>query len=133
MKVARLEPYALAALRIVAGFLFSLHGFQKLFGMFGGMGGGGGRATLGSLVWFAGALECFGGLLILAGLFTRPVAFLLAGQMAFAYFTRHAPRAFWPILNGGELAALYAFLFLFFSAAGPGTLSLDAAVRGKRR
>src|SRR5262245_39360437 len=100
MKLPRLETYALSALRIVAGFLFSLHGFQKLFGMFGGMGGAGASATPGTLVWFAGVLECFGGLLILAGLLTRPVAFLLSGEMAFAYFTRHAPRSLWPIANG---------------------------------
>jgi len=133
MKLNRLEPYTLAALRIVGGFLFSLHGFQKLFGMFGGLGGSGAQATLGSLTWFAGVLECFGGLLIVAGLFTRPVAFLLSGQMAVAYFMRHAPRGFWPNLNGGELAALYCFLFLFITAAGPGAFSLDRSVRGKRK
>ncbi len=126
-----LEPRALSVLRIIAGFTFSLHGFQKLFGAFGGLGGQGGTAAFGSLLWTAGVLECFGGVLILLGLFTRPVAFLLCGEMAVAYFTRHAPRAFWPILNGGELAVLYCFIFLYLSIAGPGPVSLDRLMRKK--
>ncbi len=126
-----IEPRALSVLRIIAGFTFSLHGFQKLFGAFGGIGGEGGTAVLGSLVWTAGVLECFGGLLTAVGLFTRPVAFLLCGQMAVAYFRSHAQAGFWPILNGGELAALYCFIFLYLSIAGGGSISLDRLIRKK--
>jgi putative oxidoreductase len=123
--VAALEPYLRSIARIVIGFLFSLHGFQKLFGAFGGLGGKGARAELFSLMWTAGVLETFGGILLAVGLFTRPVAFVLAGQMAVAYFKQHAPNSFWPIVNAGELAALYCFVFLWFSAAGAGPLSAD--------
>src|SRR2546425_886366 len=119
-----LEPYFRSLLRIVAGFTFSLHGFQKLLGVFGGMGGKGATAHFFSLFWLAGVLELFGGLLILLGLGTRPVAFLLCGEMAVAYFRTHYPRNFWPILNGGELAVVYCFLFLYFFAAGAGPWSL---------
>jgi len=126
-----LEPYAHSLLRIIAGFTFSLHGFQKLFGYFGGMGHGA-RAHFPSELWVAGVLECFGGLLILSGLFTRPVAFLLCGEMAVAYFKQHAPRGFWPINNGGELAVLYCFLFLYLVSSGAGPWSLDWLVRKKK-
>ena len=126
-----LEPRALSLLRIIAGFTFSLHGFQKVFGLFGGLGGTGATATFGSLVWTAGVLEAFGGLLVLLGLFTKPVAFLLAGEMAVAYFLRHSPRGFWPLQNSGELAVLYCFLFLYLSLAGPGPVSLDRLIRRK--
>jgi len=131
MTVASLEPHIRSLTRVVVGFLFSLHGFQKLFGYFGGMGGKGGTADLFSLIGLAGVLEAFGGILIALGLFTRPVAFLLSGQMAFAYFQAHAPRGFWPIQNGGELAALYCFVFLWYAAAGAGPWSLDRAI-GRR-
>lgn len=130
-KLAFLEPYARSALRLVAGFTFSLHGFQKLFGLFGGLGGSGATAAFPSLIWLAGVLEAFGGLLLLLGLFTRPVAFLLCGQMAVAYFTRHAPQGFWPLVNRGELAVLYCFIFLYLFTAGPGPLSLERLF-GKR-
>jgi putative oxidoreductase len=125
----RLQPVILSLLRIVAGFTFSLHGFQKLFGLFGGMGGKGATAALFSLPWSAGVLEAFGGILIMLGLFTRPVAFLLSGEMAVAYFLRHARGSVWPILNGGELAALYCFLFLYLVFAGPGSWSTDRIIR----
>ncbi len=131
MDFRKYEPYARSVLRIVVGFLFSLHGFQKLPGFFGGLGGGA-TAQFPSLLWFAGFLELVGGLLILAGLFTRPVAFVLAGEMAFAYFTQHAPKGLWPILNMGELAILYCFTFLYFVFAGPGPISLDRLIRGTR-
>jgi putative oxidoreductase len=127
----RFQPYALSLLRIVTGFTFALHGMQKLFGAFGGMGGKGGTADLFSLLWAAGILECFGGLLVCVGLYTRLVAFILSGQMAVAYFSAHAPRSFWPIVSGGELAALYCFIFFYFVFAGPGPWSLDRAARGK--
>lgn len=125
----RFRSVAHNGLRIVAGLLFWQHGAQKLLGWFGGFGGTpGGTAELFSLMGLAGALEFFGGILILAGLFTRGTAFVLSGQMAVAYFMAHFPRGFWPIENQGETAALYAFLFLLLAALGPGSFSLDAAL-----
>lgn len=129
--LAAWQPAVRSVLRIVAAFLFSLHGMQKLFGFFGGMGGQGGVAAFPSLPWWAGVLEVGGGLLLLLGLFSRPVAFLLSGQMAVAYFMAHFPRGFLPIQNGGELAALYSFIFLYLCFAGPGPLSLDGLIRKK--
>ena len=129
MKLGTWEPFARSALRMIAGFTFSLHGLQKFLGFFGGMGGHGGTAPVLSLLWTAGVLETFGGLLLILGLFTRPVAFLLAGEMAFAYFRAHQPRGLWPIQNGGELAVLYCFVFLYIYTAGPGPLSLDRLFR----
>lgn len=123
--------YALALLRIVTAFLYCCHGAQKLFGAFGGMGGHGARAKFVSLMWIAGVLEFFGGLLIGVGLGTRIVAFLLCGEMAVAYFRQHFPQGLFPIHNGGELAVLYCFVFLYLVAAGPGAFSLDA-MRGRR-
>jgi putative oxidoreductase len=129
MKLGTWEPFARSALRMIAGFTFSLHGLQKFLGFFGGMGGHGGTAPVLSLLWTAGVLETFGGLLLILGLFTRPVAFLLAGEMAFAYLRAHQPRGLWPIQNGGELAVLYCFVFLYLYTAGPGPLSLDRLFR----
>jgi len=122
------EPYARSVLRIVAGFTFSLHGMQKLLGFFGGFGGKGATAPFGSLFWFAGGLELIGGLLILVGLFTSPVAFILCGEMAVAYFKMHLPHGFNPLLNHGELAVLYCFIFLYLGTAGAGPLSLDSLI-----
>jgi putative oxidoreductase len=121
--LAPYEPMLRSLLRIMAAFTFSLHGWQKFFGAFGGLGGF--KPPVGSMLGMAGVLETFGGALIILGLFTRPVAFLLAGEMAIGYFRTHAPRGFWPLLNGGELAVFYCFLFLWLSAAGPGPWSLD--------
>ena len=98
-----IETYARSILRVVVGLLFCCHGLQKLVGMFGGMGGKGAVAAFPSLLWFAAVLEAAGGLVILIGLCTRPVAFVLCGEMAVAYFRAHAPRRLWPIQNGGEL------------------------------
>jgi len=128
-KIAPSEPYARSLLRIIVGFSFSLHGFQKLFGLFGGMGGAGAKAAFLSLPWIAGCLETFGGLLLLLGLLTRPAAFILCGEMAVAYFMVHFPRGFWPLRNGGELAVLYCFVYLSLIAAGPGPWSLDHLLR----
>ena len=125
------QGYARSVLRVIAGVLFSLHGYQKLLGLFGGMGGQGATAHIWSELWVAGVLETAGGALLILGLFTRPVAFLLCGEMAVAYFHHHLPRGFWPILNGGELAVLYCFIFLYLVAAGPGSISLDRLVRHK--
>lgn len=115
-----LSNYAYAALRVVAGFLFACHGVQKLFGALGGN-----QVELASMLGMAGIIELVGGGLIAVGLFTPIVAFIASGQMAVAYFMAHAPRALWPIMNGGELAALYCFLFLFLSTRDSGPLSLD--------
>jgi len=129
--VSSFESYTLALLRIVTGFLFVEHGVQKLFGAFGGLGGGGRRAALFSLLWIASVIETAGGPLIILGLFTRPIAFLLCGEMAFAYFIRHAPQGFWPLRNGGEATVLYCFIFLYLVNAGPGAFSLDRWIRKK--
>lgn len=127
--IARLEPCARSLLRIIAGFTFSLHGFQKLFGLFGGMGGSGAKAVFLSLPWVAGFLEALGGLLIILGFLTRPTAFILSGEMAVAYFMVHFPRGFWPLRNGGELAVLYCFVYLYLAAAGPGPWSVSHLLR----
>ena len=119
--LGRYSPYIYALLRIVAGFLFSLHGVQKLFGALGGQ-----SVELMSQMGLAGVIELVGGVLIAIGLFTSPVAFLASGEMAVAYFQAHYPRGFWPIMNGGELAVLYCFLFLYFAAVGSGKWSVDA-------
>ncbi len=120
-----------ALLRFVAGVMFMLHGGQKLFGWFGGPGGQGGTVELASLMGLAGILEVVGGALIIIGLFTRPVAFVLSGEMAVAYFMAHLPSGFWPIENRGEPAALFAFIFLFLAFNGAGPFSADA-LRGDR-
>jgi putative oxidoreductase len=120
-----------ALLRIAAGLMFMLHGGQKLFGWFGGPGGNGGTVELASLYGVAGILELVGGALIIIGLLTRPVAFLLSGEMAVAYFMSHLPNGFWPIENRGEPAALFSFIFLFLAFNGAGPLSVDAARRGR--
>ncbi|MEI9814432.1 MAG: DoxX family protein [Acidobacteriota bacterium] len=114
------EPQLRSVLRVIAGFTFSLHGYQKLFGLFGGP-----QVGLGSMIGLASVLETIGGGLIILGLFTRPAAFLLSGQMAVAYFMVHFPMSFWPIVNGGEITVLYCFIFLWLSAAGAGSWSLD--------
>ena len=121
--------YAHAALRIVSGFLFFQHGYPKLFGSLPGSGEAEAAAELLSIFWWSGVLEVVGGLLIMIGLFTRPVAFIVAGEMAVAYFWRHAPQGFWPGSNRGELAALYCFVFLYLAAAGGGIWSLEATLR----
>jgi putative oxidoreductase len=125
------SPHFRSLLRIIAAFCFMQHGMMKLFAYPQGMGPGGATASPFTQVWVAGILETFGGGLLLLGLFTRPVAFLLSGEMAVAYFQFHAPRGFWPIMNGGEVVVLFCFAWLYFSAAGAGPLSLDAALRKK--
>jgi putative oxidoreductase len=119
-------PYLLSILRIVAAFLFIQFGTAKLYGLPAPIMPGGGTAPFGSLVWFAGMLESYGGLLLLIGFFTRPVAFILSGEMAVAYFKGHAPQGFWPVLNQGHPAIMFCFIFLYLSAAGAGPWSLDA-------
>ncbi len=121
-----------SVLRIVAAFIFVQSGTVKLFAFPIGIPPNGTRAAFLSEFWFAGVLETFGGALLLVGLFTRPVAFLVAGEMAVAYFQFSQPISFWTVANNGVAAALYAFLWLYFSAAGPGPWSLDA-IRAKKR
>jgi putative oxidoreductase len=128
---ASLQPYARSAMRVVVGFLFMEHGLQKILGLLGGLGGHGATAHFPSWIWLAGILEAIGGPLILIGLFTRPVAVILCGEMAVAYFWMHFPLGFWPLLNHGELAVLYCFVFLYLAAAGPGPVSADAILRKK--
>jgi len=123
-------PQMQSLLRVVAGAMFLLAGTMKIFAFPAGMPPNGGTAVFPSQIWIGGALEVVCGGLLLLGLFTRPAAFLMAGQMAVAYFQFHAPGGFWPILNNGVTAVLYCFVWLFFSAAGPGSWSLDAR-RGK--
>lgn len=126
-----LTPSLLSVLRIAAAFLFMQFGTAKLFAFPAAIMPGGGTAPAGSLVWVAAILEAFGGALLLLGLLTRPVAFLLSGEMAVAYFYGHAPQGFWPVLNQGAPAALFSFVFLYLSAAGGGPWSLDALRRGR--
>ena len=121
---SRWSLYLLSMLRIVAAFTFITHGTQKLFAF--PVLEPRNPVPLLSLFGVAGALELVGGSLLLLGLFTRPVAFLLSGEMAVAYFVAHASRSCWPILNRGEVVVLFCFLWLFLAAAGPGPWSLDA-------
>ena len=124
----RWSPQLLSLARIAFGITFIEHGTQKMFGVPGHSW----HAPVFALTMLgaAGVIETVGGTLMWLGLFTRPVAFVLSGQMAVAYFTQHYPRGFWPIMNGGELAVLFAFLWLFFCAAGPGPISVDR-LRGR--
>jgi len=119
-------PRLLSVLRIVSAFMFVEHGLQKWLAYPVPRPS---PTILWSLSGAAGVLELLGGLFLLLGLFTRPVAFVLSGLMAFAYFIAHAPRGFWPIVNGGELAVLYCFVFLYLSVAGGGPWSVDRWVR----
>jgi len=115
----RFEPYAYALLRIVAGLLFLFHGLQKF-----GIMGGGMVPMLGKL-GLAAIIELVGGGLMMVGFMTSPIAFLASGEMAYAYFSAHLPKGTWPIQNGGEPAALFAFIFLYISTRGAGMLSID--------
>ncbi len=122
-------PQLLSVLRIMVAFLFMQHGGEKLFSfpapfIF--------HVPAFSLIWFAGVLEVLGGFLILIGLFTRLVAFVLSGEMAFAYFMMHAPQGFWPVLNHGEAAVFYCFAFLYMAAAGGGAWSVDKLICGRK-
>jgi putative oxidoreductase len=121
-------------LRVITGALFIQHGVQKLFGLLVSASQlWNGPPPVFSQFWFAGVLEVFGGILIVLGLFTRPVAFLLSGEMAVAYFQAHFPRSFWPVLNGGENVVLFCFVFLYLFVTGAGPYSLDAVLRTRRQ
>lgn len=122
--LSKFSPHLLSVLRIMSALLFMQHGTAKLLGfpaveMFAT------PPEVGTLIWFTGVLELVGGALLALGLFTRPVAFVLSGMMAVAYWMAHAPQSFFPIINQGELAALYSFTFLYIAAAGPGAWALD--------
>ena len=132
-KWSAMAPRLLSLLRIVAAFIFVLSGTLKLWAFPIGMPPNGGTAQLLTEVWFAGVLETFGGTLLLLGLFTRPVAFLLSGEMAVAYFQFSFPVSFWPVANNGVAAAVYCFLWLYISAAGAGPWSLDAKWRKRSK
>lgn len=127
--IGKYRPQALSVLRIVAALLFIAHGTQKLLAF--PAGGMPGPVDYFSLMGLAGLLELFGGLAVLVGFFTRPVAFVLSGLMAFAYWMGHAPRDFFPVNNGGDAAILFCFVFLYLVFAGPGPWSVDAA-RGQK-
>jgi len=120
-------PRVLSVLRIVTAFLVMAHGAQKLFGFLAAPSMT--SPPTFSQMWVGGVLEFFGGALLLVGLFTRPVAFILSGMMAVAYFQFHAPGGFWPLQNKGESAALYCFVFLLFAVAGGGEWALDRLLR----
>ncbi len=124
--LAAWQPRVLSILRIVTAFLFMQHGAQKILGFPAEQRY---PFDITSLSGVAGVLELFGGALLLIGLFTRPVAFLLSGLMAFAYFLVHAPQGFWPLNNGGELAALFSFVFLYIWTAGGGAWSIDNLIK----
>jgi putative oxidoreductase len=128
----RWAPWLLSVLRIVAGLIFLEHGAQKLLGFPPPMPGMPPIAAF-TQFWYGGILELFGGLLVLIGLLTRPAAFILAGEMAVAYWMFHAPKSPFPAVNGGDAAILFCFVFLYLSAAGPGPWSLDAAFGRRRR
>ena len=117
-----LKPTIYALLRIVAGLVFAQHGAQKLFGVLGGQ-----QMEIMTQMGLAGVIELFGGLAIAVGTFTSPIALLASGEMAWAYFQVHAPRGWWPIQNGGEMAVLCCWIFLFVAASGPGKWSMDGA------
>jgi putative oxidoreductase len=120
-------PQMLSILRIMSALLFIAHGTQKLIGFPPSERG---IPPLFSIYGLAGVLETFGGILLLVGLFTRPVAFVLSGMMAVAYFMAHAPQSFYPALNGGDAAILFCFVFLYLFTAGPGPWSVDARRAG---
>jgi putative oxidoreductase len=125
-------PYFLSILRIVAAVLFMLHGTMKLFAFPPGVGSGN-TVNIFSEIGLAAILETFGGALLIFGLFTRPVAFVLSGQMAVAFFQAHAHKGFWLSMTSGETALLYCFLWLFFSAVGAGAWSVDAKIRTRNK
>ena len=126
-RVTRLAPHVLSIVRIMVGLLFLEHGLSKLFGFPTGT-----VREMFTLSWTSGGIEFATGALLTFGLATRAAAFIASGEMAFAYFLGHAPKAFFPIVNGGEGAILYCFIFLYLAFAGGGPWSLDATLKGRR-
>ena len=125
--LGKYSSFFYALLRFVAGVLFACHGAQKLFGVFGG------QKQEATLMIAAGVIELAGGILIAVGLFGSYVAFIASGEMAVAYFKQHSPGGFWPIVNRGELAVLFCFVFLYIASVGSGILSVDALIAKSRR
>jgi putative oxidoreductase len=125
----RYRPYPLSILRIMVGLLFLEHGMAKVFGFPPHAA----MPVFPEIEWFAGRIELIGGGLVALGLFTRPVACIVSGEMAIGYFLDHAPRSFFPLINGGEAAIMFCFVFLYLVFAGAGPLSLDALVWGRKR
>lgn len=125
-------PYFQTALRIISALIFITAGTSKLFAFPVGMPPDGSTAEFMTQVWIGGFLEVFGGALVLVGFYTRPAAFILSGEMAVAYFQFHAQQGFWPTMNGGIPAILYCFIFLYFSAAGAGPLSIDSLIQKRK-
>jgi len=121
-------PYVLSVVRIVVGLLFFEHGLSKLYGFPQGSA----LQVFLTLGWFSGAIEFAGGALLTIGLWSRFAAFIMSGEMAFAYFISHAPHSFFPILNRGDAAILYCFIFLYLAFAGPGPWSIDALIQRRR-
>ena len=124
--LTRWQPQLLSVLRIVTTLVYMQHGTQKLFHFPPSPNGGGNAPAMWSLIWFAGVIEVVGGTLLTVGVFTRFVAFIVSGEMAAAYFVAHVPQGFYPILNRGDEAVLFCFVFLYIAAAGAGPISLDA-------
>jgi putative oxidoreductase len=124
----RLEPYILSVVRIVVALTFFEHGLSRLFGFPSPLP----VPALFTMYWFAGTIEFVGGAMLLVGLATRPVAFIMSGEMAFAYFISHAPQSFFPILNFGDAAILYCFIFFYIAFAGGGPWSMDAILSDRR-
>jgi putative oxidoreductase len=129
MFISKYETQIYSILRLVVGFLFLWHGSQKLFAFPTAAG----QAIPSYIVYIAGPIEFFGGLLVMIGLFTRWAAFICSGEMAFAYWTVHGTHVLLPFLNGGELAIIYCFLFLFISARGSGVFSIDHLMEKRRQ
>lgn len=125
----RCRPYVLSILRIMVGLLFLEHGLSKVFGF----PPHGHMPVYPDVEWFAGRIETVGGALVALGLFTRLATFIVSGEMAFAYFISHAPRSFFPLINGGEAAIMFCFVFLYLVFAGAGPLSFDALLWGRKR
>lgn len=124
-RVSKYMPELLSIVRLLVGLLFLEHGTSKLFDFPHGPV----QPTMGSLIWFQGVIEVVGGALFAVGFLTRPVAFILAGDMAVAYFMAHAPKGFFPMLNGGDGAILYCFIFLIYFVAGPGRWAADGSAK----
>lgn len=125
---ARLAPHVLSLMRIVTALLFLEHGLSRLFGWPSAIP----TPHVFTIYWFAGAIELAGGVLLALGLFSRVAALIMSGEMAFAYFLSHAPRGFFPILNHGDGAVLFCFVFFYIAFAGPGPWSLDALMTSSR-
>ena len=125
-RVSKYAPEVLSIARIVIGLIFLEHGTSKLFDFPHGTMA---QPAMGSLIWFQGVIELVGGVLFILGFLTRPVAFILAGDMAVAYFMAHAPKAMYPMLNGGDAAILYCFVFLIYLVSGPGRWSVDGSAK----